>query len=83
MFGKAFISVTYAVVYVYAAEIFPTEARSIGMGTASMFARISSMAAPYVGGPLVTLALLNHALFTVLAYLLQIIAHTSSLEIHK
>jgi OCT family organic cation transporter-like MFS transporter 4/5 len=52
MFGKAFICIAYSVVYVYASEIFPTEVRNIGVGTASMFARISSMAAHYVGGPL-------------------------------
>ena len=53
LFGKGFISVTLAVVYLFASEIFPTEVRQVGMGTASMLARISGMAAPYVGGPLV------------------------------
>jgi len=54
MFGKAFISFGYSVVFVYASEIFPTEVRNIGVGTAAMCARISSMAASYVGGPLVS-----------------------------
>ena len=54
LFGKGFISVAYAVVYLFASEIFPTEVRQVGMGTASMLARISGMAAPYVGGPLVS-----------------------------
>jgi hypothetical protein len=31
----------------------PTEVRNIGIGTASMCARISGMVAPFVGGPLV------------------------------
>jgi len=53
MFGKAFISFAYSVVYVYASEIFPTEIRNIGVGTAAMCGRVSSMAASYVGGPLV------------------------------
>jgi len=53
MFGKAFISFAYSVVYVYASEIFPTEIRNVGVGTAAMCGRISSMAASYVGGPLV------------------------------
>ena len=52
--GKAFISVAFAVVYVYASEIFPTEVRNAGLGTASMCARISSIVAAYVGGPLVS-----------------------------
>ena len=54
MFGKAFISFGYSVVYVYASEIFPTEVRNVGVGTAAMCGRISSMAASYVGGPLVS-----------------------------
>jgi len=54
MFGKAFISFGYSVVFVYASEIFPTEVRNIAVGTAAMCARISSMAASYVGGPLVS-----------------------------
>ena len=54
MFGKALISFAYSVVYVYASEIFPTEVRNVGVGTAAMCGRISSMAASYVGGPLVS-----------------------------
>jgi len=53
MLGKAFISFAYSVVYVYASEIFPTEIRNVGVGTAAMCGRVSSMAASYVGGPLV------------------------------
>jgi len=55
MFGKAFISLGYSVVYVYASEIFPTEVRNVGVGTAAMCGRVSSMAASYAGGPLVSL----------------------------
>ena len=36
------------VVYVYAPELYPTTVRSIGMGLASMMARIGGVAAPYV-----------------------------------
>ena len=56
MCGKMFISAAYSIVYVFASEIFPTEIRNIGMGTGNMCSRISSMAAAYVGGPLVSLA---------------------------
>jgi len=51
--GKAVISIAYSVVYVFASEVFPTEVRSIAMGTGNMFSRIASMAASFVGGPLV------------------------------
>ena len=54
MLGKLFISITFAVVYVHASELIPTEVRNVGVGSASMCARISSMAAAYVGGPLVS-----------------------------
>jgi len=55
MLGKLFISITFAVVYVHASELIPTEVRNVGVGSASMCARISSMAAAYVGGPLVSI----------------------------
>jgi len=54
MLGKLFISVTFSCIYVYSSELFPTEVRNVGLGTASMCARISSMASSYVGGPLVS-----------------------------
>jgi len=57
MLGKLFISITFAAVYVHASELFPTEVRNVGVGSASMCARISSMAAAYVGGPLVSILL--------------------------
>jgi len=54
MLGKMFISVTFSCIYVYSSELFPTEVRNVGLGTASMCARVSSMASAYVGGPLVS-----------------------------
>jgi len=54
MLGKLFISVTFSCIYVHASELFPTEVRNVGVGSASTCARISSMAAAYVGGPLVS-----------------------------
>jgi len=53
--GKALVCISFAVVYVHSSEMFPTEVRNVGLGTASMCARISSLAASYVGGPLVGL----------------------------
>jgi len=51
--GKAVICIAFSVVYVYASEMFPTEVRSVAMATGNLFARSSSMAASFVGGPLV------------------------------
>lgn len=42
------MSVSFPTVYLYAGEIFPTIVRNIGVGTASMIARIGSMVAPFV-----------------------------------
>ena len=60
MVAKAFVSVSYSSVYVYTSELYPTEVRNIGAGTALMCANISGMIAPYVGGPLVSGAILAH-----------------------
>ncbi|CAH1799763.1 unnamed protein product [Owenia fusiformis] len=49
MVGKLMLSAGFGMVYNYAAEIFPTQIRNIGVGTSSMFARIGGIVAPYIG----------------------------------
>lgn len=51
--GKGAIMAAFAGIYVYSVEIFPTPIRNVGIGSASMAARVAGMAAPFVGGPLV------------------------------
>jgi OCT family organic cation transporter-like MFS transporter 4/5 len=48
MLGKFLISMTFAIAYLYTAELFPTKVRNLAVGTASTFARIGSMSAPYI-----------------------------------
>lgn len=48
------VTVSFTGVYIITSEIVPTCVRNIGVGTASMCARLAGMAAPYVGGPLVS-----------------------------
>lgn len=48
MFGKFCITASYAVIYVFTAEIFPTVVRNVGVGSSSMVARIGGALAPYV-----------------------------------
>ena len=48
MIGKFLISMTFAIAYLYTAELFPTNVRNVAVGTASTFARIGSMSAPYI-----------------------------------
>jgi MFS transporter, OCT family, solute carrier family 22 (organic cation transporter), member 4/5 len=48
MIGKFGISVSYAVVYVFSAEIYPTVVRNAGMGISSMSARVGGALAPFI-----------------------------------
>jgi hypothetical protein len=53
LIGKCFVSMCYATVHLFSAELLPTEVRSAGLGFASVCARVSGMAAPFITGPLV------------------------------
>ena len=46
MIGKFAITISFAVIYVYTAELFPTNVRHSLLGYCSMFGRIGSMLAP-------------------------------------
>ena len=46
--GKFSIAAAFAILFVYAAELFPTVLRSVGMGLSSSAARVGGMAAPAV-----------------------------------
>ncbi|CAH1251990.1 SLC22A5 [Branchiostoma lanceolatum] len=48
MIGKFCITASFAVIYIFSAEIFPTVVRQIGMGMSSMSARVGGMVAPFV-----------------------------------
>jgi len=47
--GKFMITASFAMVYQYATEMFPTVVRNAGVGSCSTFSRIGSILAPYVG----------------------------------
>ena len=46
--GKLAITVSFGIVYVLTAEIFPTEVRTTGLGSSSCVARAGAMAAPWI-----------------------------------
>ena len=46
--GKMFISGSFAAIYVYAGELFPTPLRSTGIGFGSMCARFGGFFAPFI-----------------------------------
>ncbi|XP_054158700.1 organic cation transporter protein-like [Oppia nitens] len=48
MIGKSFITSSFSVIYVYAAEVYPTVVRQVGVGSCSVAARVGSMLAPFV-----------------------------------
>ncbi|KAK7898614.1 hypothetical protein WMY93_019467 [Mugilogobius chulae] len=48
MVGKFGITASFAVIYVYTAEIFPTVLRQTGIGVSSMFARMGGVLAPII-----------------------------------
>ena len=48
MIGKMCISGSFAIIYLYSAELFPTCVRSIGIGTGSTCARIGGLIAPFL-----------------------------------
>ena len=46
--GKFFASGTFAIVYMYTAELYPTLIRSTAVGTCSLMARIGGISSPYI-----------------------------------
>ena len=49
MVGKFCISASFAIIYVFSAELFPTVVRNVGVGSGSVFARVGGVVAPYIG----------------------------------
>lgn len=50
--GKCSITASFAVIYLYSAEVFPTSHRNTGIGIGSMSARLGTIAAPFVASDL-------------------------------
>lgn len=49
MGGKFAVTASFAVVYVYATQLFPTVVRSIALGSSSVVGRFGSICAPFIG----------------------------------
>lgn len=48
MFGKFFIAASFAIIYNYSAELFPTVVRNSAMGLGAMCARLSGISVPLI-----------------------------------
>lgn len=48
MIGKFCISISYAIVYIYTTQVFPTVVRTIALGSSSMISRFGFLLAPYL-----------------------------------
>ncbi|RWS23965.1 organic cation transporter protein-like protein [Leptotrombidium deliense] len=48
MFGKFFASSTFAILYVFSAEVYPTIVRQIGVGSCAVAGRMGSILSPFV-----------------------------------
>lgn len=48
--ARGIISMTFALAYIYTAEVLPTVGRGIGIGICSLFARLGGIASPFVIG---------------------------------
>ena len=71
------ITASFAMVYQYATEIFPTVVRNAGLGSCSFFSRIGSIIAPFIGREVALLSpiapLLIFGITSVLAGLLTLL----------
>jgi hypothetical protein len=47
--GRFAITGSFSMVFIYAVEVFPTVIRNVGLGSASVFARVGGILAPYIG----------------------------------
>ena len=48
LIGRFYISASFSLLYVYAAELYPTVVRNAGMGISSRSARLGGMVAPFI-----------------------------------
>lgn len=46
--GKSAIAASFAIIYIYSAEIYPTTLRSTGIGISSMCGRLGGIIAPII-----------------------------------
>ena len=48
MIGKFAISASFAIIYIFTAELYPTQVRNVGVACGSFAARLGGILAPYI-----------------------------------
>lgn len=56
---RSLVSMNFNVVYIYTAEVYPTVARSLGMGFCTSFSRIGGMIAPFIAQVLMSQSVIS------------------------
>lgn len=56
---RSLVSMNFNVVYIYTAEVYPTAARSLGMGFCTSFSRIGGMIAPFIAQVLMSQSVIS------------------------
>jgi len=74
MIGKAAITYSYALIYLYTPEIYPTVVRGAGLGVASMMSRIGGVVAPLIAD------LVSRSLFSTHDTTLSCFVHGAGLD---
>ena len=81
---KFLASASYAIIYIYANELFPTNIRNTGMGICSMVARIGAIIGTFCNDSLVSLSVnmfylvqMNDFTFVLIDSYLDLFTHTS------
>ena len=74
---KFFISISYYIIYIYSAEVYPTLVRQVGVGCNSSFSRFGSCIAPFVKELVIHLCKQFQTLIFTFCFHFRVNIHTS------
>ncbi|XP_067856006.1 putative transporter SVOPL [Heptranchias perlo] len=78
---RALVSANFTIIYIYTAEVYPTNIRSLGLGSCSSMARIGAMIAPFIAQVLLgRWPVTALCLFSVVCIICSILAFTLPIE---
>ncbi|XP_078273114.1 putative transporter SVOPL isoform X3 [Rhinoraja longicauda] len=78
---RALVSANFTIIYIYTAEVYPTNIRSLGLGSCSSMARIGAMIAPFIAQVLlVRWPITALCLFSGVCLICSVLAYTLPIE---